>query len=141
MSFQEKSAWVMLVALIVPSFLYFYLALTMFNSSATIPSPTLPSLIGFTIVTIIISIVGHIVAAIANPKDANAGEDERSKLIFQKAGNISSYIFAVGVMLGLGLYLIFPIGSILFYICFASLVLSHLVEYSLHIYFNRTVFY
>ena len=141
MSFQEKSAWVMLGALIVPSFLYFNIVIGTFSATEAIPSPTLPSLIGFTVITVIIAIIGHIVAAVSNPKDANANEDERSKLIVQKAGNISSYVFALGVITGLGMFLLFPIGSILFYICFASLVLSHLVEYSLHIYFNRTVFY
>ena len=139
MSFQEKSAWVMLVALFVPSFLFFYSVFSITSESGALPTPIVPALIGFTIVTVIIAVVGHIVVAVINPNEANAPKDERCKLINRKAGNLSSYVLVLGVISGLGLFLVIQDGNILFYVCFASLVLSQLFEYSLHIFFNRSV--
>ncbi|MBD1387913.1 hypothetical protein IC617_00585 [Neiella sp. HB171785] len=137
MSFQEKSAWVMLVALSCSVIFYVVSLFNLTINSGALPSPSAPALLGLAIVTVVIAIAGHIIAAVLNPKEANAPADERERLIVQKAGHLSSHVLAVGVVLALLSFLLIQDGQILFYGCFASLVLSHLAEYALHIVFNR----
>lgn len=140
MSFQEKTAWVMLVALLMASVLYGNQVVSIYSADMQLPSPTLPSLIGFTVTIVIIAVIGHLIVAVATPKDASATSDERARLITQKAGYIASYVLVTGILTGLGLFLFAGDGDVLFYICFGSLILSHLADYALRILFNRTAF-
>ncbi len=137
MSFQEKSAWVMLVALSFAGILYVVNVVSLTLDSGTIPSPSASTLLVLTFVIVVTAIVGHIIVAATNPKEANAPEDERERLIVQRAGHLSSYILAIGVLLALVSFLVMQHGSMLFYACFASLILSQVAEYALHIILNR----
>jgi uncharacterized membrane protein len=137
MAFKEKSAWVMVIALLITGLGYVYTVSQLSVELGQLAPPLFPLLIGFTVVIVIISIIGHILAALSNPREANAPADERDQRIADKASHWSSYVLAVGVVLGLGLYLVFPSGPVLFYVVFGSLALSTLVEYGLQIYFYR----
>jgi hypothetical protein len=70
---------------------------------------------------------------ILSPKEANAPLDERERKIVHRAGNLSSYVFATGVVLSLGVYLFSASGDLLFYGVFASLMLGQLAEYLIQI--------
>jgi uncharacterized membrane protein len=137
MAFKEKSAWVMVIALLITGSGYVYAVSQLSAELGELAPPLFPLLIGYTVVIVIISVIGHILVALFNPREADALTDERDKRIADKAGHWSSYVLAVGVVLGLGMYLVFPSGSVLFYVVFGSLALSTLAEYGMQIYFYR----
>lgn len=139
MAFKEKSAWFMLVVTLVMGASYFAKVLVLFKG-ATLPDPTLPGLIKFTITITVLSIIGHIIFASIAPKDANAPLDEREQRIMAKASATSYNVFAFGAVVSLVSYLIWRDGNALFYGVFASLVISQLVEYAGRIYFYRASF-
>ncbi|MBQ4833761.1 hypothetical protein J8L70_10950 [Pseudoalteromonas sp. MMG010] len=141
MSLQERSAWIMLIALLFSGVIYMFTLLSLTDELGSLPSPSSPTLLGFTFITIAIAIIGHAIIAMMNPKDTNAPTDERGRLISQKAGSISSYILAAGIVCSLSLFLLIQNGSMLFYACFASLIISQISDYILQIYFNRRRFY
>ncbi|MEM6775376.1 MAG: hypothetical protein AAF640_11035, partial [Pseudomonadota bacterium] len=57
---------------------------------------------------------------------------------FFRAGHHSAHLCALGLLVSLGLYLVFRSGDLLFYTVFASLMLAQLMEYVLQIVFYRT---
>nr|WP_136252508.1 hypothetical protein [Ningiella ruwaisensis] len=140
MSFKEKSAWVMLISLLVTGILFSRAVLTNIEMGSII-APSVPLFIGFTIVLTLLSIVGHIVIAALSPKDANGKTDERESRVIEKAGNTSGVIFDVGVVAALLLYLLIGNGDALFYLVFSSLLLASIAEYAIQIYlFRRPMF-
>lgn len=138
MAFQEKSAWIMAAALLLGGIFYFGTVASMSAAAGQLAPPILPLVAVYTVILVIIAIIGHIMIAIFAPKDANAPTDERERRIFDRAAHWSGYIFGIGVILALGLYLIFYDGNLLFYGAFASLMLSQLAEYVLQIVFYRS---
>lgn len=137
MSFLEKSAWVMCVALVLGGWFYFATVSNMSSSDQLAP-PNIPVLVIYTVILIVVAIVGHTAIAIMAPKEANSSMDEREKRIFDRAGNLSSYLFGFGVIMSLGFYLLTRSGDILFYTVFASLMLAQLAEYLIAILLYRT---
>ena len=101
-------------------------------------SPLLPTIAVYTIILVILAIVGHIVISALSPKEANAPLDERERRIFDRAGNVSGYVFGAGVVVSLGLYLLSYSGDVLFYLVFASLMIGQLAEYLMRIVLYRT---
>ena len=140
MSFHEKSAWVMLIALSITTALYISSLLGLSSVAGHLIEPSLPMLIAYTIVLVVISVVGQIVIAILAPKDANSALDERDQGILVKASHWSSFILGFGVVSGLLHYLVFANGGMLFYIVFGSLVFSQIVEYMAQIFLYRRGF-
>ena len=141
MAFQEKSAWVMLLALLVSALFYVSIVAAMSEGLGHLASPGLSTLVGYTIVLVAICAIGHIVIAIFAVKDADAPLDEREKIIVQRAAHLSSYVLGAGVIMALILFLFFKNGNLLFYAVFMSLILAQIVEYTLHIFFYRSTFY
>lgn len=137
MSFQEKSAWIMSLALLVGAALYAVAVVTMSTAVGQLVQPTLPAVVLYTALLVVIAITGHIAVAILGPKEANASLDERERRIFDRAGNSSGYIFGVAVILSLGVYLLSYDGDMLFYCIFASLMLGQLSEYVIRILLYR----
>lgn len=138
MSYREQTAWIMIAALIFGGFLYFGTVADNSRSIWQLAEPTLPLIVGYTVVLVVIAVVGHIVTAILSPKDANAPADERDKRIIDKAGHWSGYVLGFGVVMSLGAYLILHNGSLLFYGVFASLMLSQIMEYVIQLLLYRT---
>lgn len=139
MAFQEKSAWVMLVALVLGGVFYFGAVNAMTVEFGQLAPPVLPSVVLYTIILCLIAILGHIAIAIFSPKDANTPLDEREKTIFVRAGHISGYFLGAGVILSLGIYLFARNGDALFYGVFASLMIAQLAEFALRIFYYRVV--
>lgn len=139
MPFQEKSAWIMSLALLIGGALYFGVVAVMSAASNQLAPPILPIVVVYTVILVIVAILGHVVIAAMSPKDANAPLDERDRRILDRAGHVSGYVFGVGVVLSLGLYLLFYSGNALFYGVFASLMIGQLAEYAIRIFLYRSV--
>ncbi|MEP1143958.1 MAG: hypothetical protein ABJH52_09570 [Henriciella sp.] len=137
MTFLEKSAWVMIAALIVSGAVYANAVLAMSSAMGAIAPPNVGLIIGVTIVIIVIAIFGHTVAALMNTSDAEAPEDERDRIVAWRAGNMSNYILSLSVMLGLSLYALTGVGNLLFHVLVGGLVIAQIIEYALTIVFYR----
>ena len=138
MPFQEKSAWVMSIALLAGGTFYIKSVAAATAALGSLAPPNMPSLLTYTVILIVIAIVGHIVIAAFAPEDANEATDEREKRANERAGHWSGYVLGLGVLLALGLYLFTYDGNVMFYVLFGSLMLSQLVEYALQILLLRT---
>lgn len=136
MPFQEKSAWVMTVALILSGAVYFILVLSMSSEGYLVPL-ILPVFVLYTVLLVVLAIIGHIVIALLSPKEANSKTDERERLIKIKSSHLSGYIFAVGIIFSLFIYMFTYSGSLLFYAVFASLMIGQIMEYIFQLYFHR----
>lgn len=138
MPFQEKSAWIMSLSLLLGGAFYFGAITAMSGDSGQLVPPILPTVVIYTAILIIVSIVGHIAIAVFSPKEANGSLDEREQIICHRAGHTSGYVLAIGIVSSLGLYLFSGSGDVLFYCIFASLMISQLVEYAVRIFLYRT---
>lgn len=137
MSFQEKSAWIMLLSLLVAGVIYILWVREASLDFSGLAPPLLPPIIGFTIVCVLIAVLGHIVVSVLAPKEANAAEDERQRRINDRAGHLSGTFLGVGIVMSLGFFFLTQSSSLMFYMAFASLFLSHIVEYGLQIFYLR----
>ena len=77
MPFQEKSAWVMSAALLIGGALYFGVVGAMSAAAGVLVRPLLPMIAVYTVLLVVLAIVGHIAIAVLSPKEANAPLDER----------------------------------------------------------------
>lgn len=137
MAFQEKSAWIMALALLAAAGFYFGSVLSMSAQAGDWVSPGLPALLVYTVVLVAVAIVGHAIVAALSPKEPNARLDERERLIKMRAGNISGYILTSGVVISLGLYWLHTNGDLLFYSVLAALMLAQVAEFLLQILYYR----
>lgn len=139
MAFQEKSAWIMSVALLLSGAFYFRVIESAAADFGQLAPPHLPVVIIGTIILVVVAVLGHIAIAVLTPDDANAPLDERENRIFDRAGHFSSYVSGAGIVLSLGLYLVTRSGDVLFYTVFGSLMLGQLAEYLIRIFLYRFV--
>lgn len=137
MTFREKSAWVMMVLLIATGLLYGRAVFAMSAALGETAPPSIGLIIGITVLIVIGAIVGNTLAALTNPGEANAPEDERDKLVLSRAGNLSGLILAFGAVTGLWHFLAQRDANMLFHIVTASLVISQIAEYALTIFYYR----
>lgn len=137
MSFREKTAWVMMIILIVAGLFYFNLiykvSVEIGQTAPLIP----PFVIAYVVLVVVASIVAMIALAISSPSEANAPADEREQALENKAGHWSGYILAIGVITGVLHFGVSGNGNLLAQICFGSLMLSQIAEYGLQIWFYR----
>lgn len=133
MGFQEKSSWVMVLSLSLGAALYLYFVIGASQAAGMLVPPLMPVLVAFTVILVVLAVVGHIVAALSSVRDASAGEDERDRLIARRAASASGALLSLGVLLALGLYLVTYQGDWLFYGVFSSLVIASIAEYALRI--------
>lgn len=129
MPFNEKSAWVMSLALFVGGVLYFGLVVMASVELQELASPTLPLLAVYTLVLGLVAITGHVVAAVSAPGDASSELDERERDISTRASGLGNGVLAIGILGSLASYLLLGNGDLLFYLVFASLMLGQLAEY------------
>ena len=135
MAFREISAWIMVLALLLGGAFYVEAVMGLSAALGELAPPVLPLVVVYTLVAV--AIVGHVVAAVIAWRDAGAPADERDREIEKRASHLSSYVLGAGVVLALGVYLLNQQGDLLFYLVFASLMLSNLAEYALQIVFYR----
>ena len=140
MSYKEKSAWVMFVALLLGALFYGNWIYGNWGNESAVSSESSP-LIGivvvYVLIVVLISILGHIIAAIGSTDDAEVEEDERDKLIVIRANSMSSHVLGLGAVSGILMYLLGGDGDFLFHLILGSLTLSAVAEYALRIYFYR----
>lgn len=137
MTFQEKSAWVMCIALGLSGAFYAMLVLNAAEALQAVPPPNGVGLGIGVVIIVAIAIFGHAVAAIGNPADANAPEDERDRLVVWRAGNLSGVLLGALCMLSIFIYAVLENGHLLFHTLVAALVISQIAEYALTIWYYR----
>ncbi|GAB5498685.1 MAG: hypothetical protein PsegKO_09960 [Pseudohongiellaceae bacterium] len=129
MSFNEKSAWIMMLALLAGGVIYFGVVLSASLQLQELASPTLPLVAAYTGVLVLVAIIGHVLVAIYAPDEASTVPDERERSIANQACVHASMLVASGALLSLLLYLLTGSGDLLFYTVFASLMLGQLAGY------------
>jgi len=137
MSFNEKSAWIMFLALLVGGVIYFGLVLAASLPQQVLAPPTLPLVATYTAVLVLVAVVGHIIAAVFSPAEATATLDERERAIAHRASGLASMLLAIGILMSLAVYLLTSSGDLLFYTVFASLMVGQLAEYGMQIVLYR----
>ena len=138
MSFREKSAWIMSIALLLGGMVYFSTVVSIWFESGQLASPAIPLLVTCTLVICVLAVIGHIVGATLTPKDAHTAVDERERQIFSRAGHYGSVVSGAGVVMSLGGYLLLQSGDLLFHTVLASLMLGQVADYVLQIRYYRT---
>lgn len=129
MSFREKSAWIALLAYGGVFGAYFFFVWQAWAVDENFGSGvTIPLLIGAVVTFVIIMTVLTIVAALLNPKAANAPADERETLIELKAERAASYALSTGVVLLIGALLMGWNGFLVANLLLASMVISELMK-------------
>jgi len=93
----------------------------------------------YALIIILVSIVGHIIAAVTGVKEAEAPGDERDKVISMRSNSMSSHVLGFGIIIGMILYLVIGDGDVLFHFILASLTLSTIIEYVFRIYFYPAI--
>ena len=94
-SFEEKSAWIQLVSLVVGLGGYLAIAGLMLSNGVSVLPPFVPVFVVAIVLIVAVNIAGHVVAAITSRSD---GADERDRLIGWRAESGSSWILGVGVI-------------------------------------------
>jgi hypothetical protein len=99
-SFKEKSAAISLVAVLGVYGYYFYFVFL--GTGPASPEEMLFSMMALVVVLVIVEVAFHIVVAVLSPREANAAEDERERLIALKAYRVSYLLMSAGALLVLG---------------------------------------
>lgn len=137
MPFREKTAWVMTVLLVMAGLKYASAVWSQSIALGQTPPPDIGLIALVTLLLVAGAIVAHIIAAAFSPGEADAPEDERDRLVWWRAGNISGWVLGFGAFAGLWHYYFASDGNLLFHIIVVSLVLAQLAEYVLVIVFYR----
>lgn len=132
MAFKEKSAWLMLLATLVVGLYMTYAVVETYLELQQVPA-VLPVFIKLTVALIILSVIGQIVLAIANRKQAEQQADEREKVFIRRGQAVAGGVLAFGVVASLIHFLFLNDGNLLFYSCLLSLVVAQVVEYAVQI--------
>jgi hypothetical protein len=137
MPFREKSAWLMSAALTLVSAGYAAIVINMSQYMERLAPPHIPLIVVYTMALAILATASHVLIAVLAPKDAVAPADERDRAIAARAGAWSGYVFATGVALALGDYLVVHNGDALFYGVFATWIVAQLSQYAFQIVLYR----
>ncbi|MEM8934870.1 MAG: hypothetical protein AAGC77_00510 [Pseudomonadota bacterium] len=89
MSFQEKSAW---AVMIITALVFTPLAMAFFAGH---PLPPTPRLIGTMIGFVILIVISQILIGLFSPKSASAPTDEREQRIELRAERVGGFVLAV----------------------------------------------
>ncbi len=133
MPFREKSAWLMSVALSLASAGYAAMVINSSHGLARLAPPLIPLVVVFTATLVVLAAASHMLIAALAPRDAAAPADERDRTIVARAGNWSGYVFATGVALALGDYLVVHDGDALFHGVIAAWILAQVSQYAFQI--------
>jgi len=137
MSFREKSAWIsLLLYLGIYGFYFSRVAMAVTRGQADgghFMGLFAESVIAFVVATIVLTVV----AAVTAPKDAEAPEDEREKLITLRANSNSGYVLATCVILVIGVLFYGADDFLTINLLFFSLVLSEVCKVATQIVLHR----
>lgn len=132
-SFEEKSQWLVLFALVIVYGGYFMRVLPGHGVDV---GPTDVVQFGCAVALLVaIQVVGHVLLAISSRRELARGvsTDERDTLIALRANRVSSYVLATGVFASLALALGVPGNFVFTHTLFAALVLSTIVDAAMRI--------
>lgn len=104
MSFREKSAWIMLIMIVLMTSLW-TAHMPWWRPFTLAPDPNpivFHALILATVGFVVIVVVAHIVIAVLAPRDANARADERERLIGLKATAVAFHVASAGAITAAG---------------------------------------
>jgi hypothetical protein len=102
MSFKEKSICGTLAAVTVVAVLYFWTVVEMLGAGAVNLVALGKLAVSLTIFFIVVEVVLHAVLALRSPREAEAGEDERDRLIELKGERVGSLLLGTGVAFTIG---------------------------------------
>ncbi len=137
MSFKEKSIWISLIATIIIFGFYFSKTFPLFRNFDDNNTEMVMLFIGVVILMIIVQIISHIVLAVFNRKDAEAGEDERDKLVELKATRIAHFVLITGVWLTASCLLITKSPLMLVNIMIFFFILSEVLGFIAQLFYYR----
>ena len=137
MTFNEKSAWIMIAALLVAGAGYASSMVAVSNFAGGLVAPIPPLFFVFTGIIVAIAILGHTVVALWRPQEANQALDERERMVAYKAGHWSGNIMGFGIVSALVTHLVLFDSSLLFHMVLASLFVAQVGEYILTIALTR----
>jgi len=133
MAFREKTAWIMSIALLLGGLFYWSVVIAGTQQLGASMPPFIPIIVIYVGILVVISIIGHMGAAIASPKTANAPMDEREAQIVARSTNLSDYIMGAGIIVSLGVYLLSYDGNQLFHLVFGTLMTAQFAQYAMQI--------
>lgn len=133
MAFREKTAWIMSIALLVGGIFYWGVVIAGTRELGAAMPPLIPIIVIYVALLVIISIAGHIGAALTSLKTANAPADEREAQIAAHSTAVSDYIMGIGILMSLGLYLLNYDGNQLFHLVFGTLMAAQFIQYVMQI--------
>jgi len=137
MSFREKSAWIsLLLYLGIYGFYFGQVAVALTRGQADgahFLGLFWQSVVMFVVATIVLTII----AAVLAPKDAQAPQDEREKLITLKANSASGYVLASGVVLVIGAVFYGADEFLTLNLLFFALVLSEVYKVAAQLVLTR----
>ena len=142
MSFREKSAWIMLITLVLMT-LAFTLHTTPRWWLAPDPSPFMFHMLMIAIGTFVgIVVVAHIVVAILAPRDVTAPKDERERLIELKSTAVAAYFYCFLTLGGVfvALHVVDATALGIGYLLLYAFVAAEIVNYGLRVYYYRRGF-
>lgn len=127
MSFREKSAWIALISYGVVFGGYFFFLAQAWDARFA-QGLSIGLLVSAVVLLVAITVTLTIIAALLNPKDANAPADEREALIDLKAERIAAYTLSAGVVCLIGALLLGWNGVLVANLLLAALVIAELVK-------------
>ncbi len=137
MTFLEKSAWIMSGALLLAGGFYVYALNAAWTALGQAPPPNIGFAVVLTVPLVALAIFGHAVAALGNPAEANAPEDERDRRVAWRAGNLSGALLGAITIFVIGFLAMFGSANMAFHMLVLGLVIAQLAEYVLTIFFYR----
>jgi uncharacterized membrane protein len=143
MSFRERSAWVMVLALLIAGAKYLAVVAEKSLVLGHVAPPLTQMVIVYIVFLVVIAVFGQTAVALLSPREAEAGADERDRLIAARAGHVFGQVLAVGVVSLLGAYLLSPHrgdptnGDMLFQGMLIALMVAQIAEYATQIWFYR----
>jgi len=133
-SFEEKSAWVQLIALTVVLGSYFLLAGRLLAAGVLELGIYVPLFVGAIVLLVVVLVAGHILVAIASRPD---GRDERDRLIEWRAESNASWILGMGVLGAIGA-LLFAVENVwIAHLLLLSMLVSEIAKLLLQVYYYR----
>ena len=133
-SFEEKSAWVTLFALVGILGVYFVVAARMLSAGVTAILPFVPVFSVAVVLLVVVLTAGHVVVAVVSRPD---GRDERDRLISWRAEHNSSWVLGVGVVAAI-FGLATPVERIwIAHGLLMALFISEVVNHGLRLYYYR----
>lgn len=122
-SFQEKSQWVTLVALLLSFGWYFTVSLP--GAPADIGPPTVARFLASVALLTVLQVFGHVSIALL---DRRADADERDRLIALRGVRNGAYVLSTGVFCALCVGVLVPGNFAFVHVLLGAWVLAQLVE-------------